>query len=623
MSSPSPTSQQAGQDVARALGEADAARHAGRNDDAEQICRRVLAAYPRAMPAMNFLALLLKDREALDEAEALLRQAIGLAPTEAVLHNSLGSVRFRRGDAAGAEAAYGQAARLKPDYAEAQYNHGLMLRELGRTDAALAAQRRALAARPGYGDALAQAGALLSDKADYAEALAMLDAAVEADPRHFSAQYYRGTTLEALARHEDAIESLRAAAALRPQSREALHALGNALNYAGHETDALDAYKRAIEAAPEFASAHVDFNALAWTLGRSDLVFKSFAYARGKVGDKPDLLLAESEQRLRFSEAPAAERLLRRARELAPERDDIANALGRALVVQGRLDESVPVFEQAIAARPQTVAHYQELAITHLHRKAPAEALETIETALRVAPFEQLSLGLMTLACRELDDERIRPLTDISKLVRSYRLPAPPGFADADAFNRDLMEELGRLHTRRVEPFDQTLRGGTQTMGNLFRRPPRAVALLRDRINEAVEDYIRAMPDDPAHPLFARRTNEFSYRGAWSCRLRSSGYHTNHVHPQGWISSVYYVDVPDAVGHGEQGWLTFGESNLRLGPRDRRDHAIRPAAGTLVLFPSYFWHGTVPFVSDATRLTVAFDVVPGTLANVPTAAAAC
>jgi hypothetical protein len=33
--------------------------------------------------------------------------------------------------------------------------------------------------------------------------------------------------------------------------------------------------------------------------------------------------------------------------------------------------------------------------------------------------------------------------------------------------------------------------------------------------------------------------------------------------------------------------------------------------GTLVLFPSYFWHGTVPFSGKQTRLTVAFDAVPG------------
>jgi hypothetical protein len=30
----------------------------------------------------------------------------------------------------------------------------------------------------------------------------------------------------------------------------------------------------------------------------------------------------------------------------------------------------------------------------------------------------------------------------------------------------------------------------------------------------------------------------------------------------------------------------------------------------LVLFPSYFWHGTIPFQSPQPRLTVAFDAVP-------------
>jgi hypothetical protein len=31
----------------------------------------------------------------------------------------------------------------------------------------------------------------------------------------------------------------------------------------------------------------------------------------------------------------------------------------------------------------------------------------------------------------------------------------------------------------------------------------------------------------------------------------------------------------------------------------------------LALFPSYMWHGTVPFTQGAERLTIAFDLVPG------------
>jgi hypothetical protein len=36
---------------------------------------------------------------------------------------------------------------------------------------------------------------------------------------------------------------------------------------------------------------------------------------------------------------------------------------------------------------------------------------------------------------------------------------------------------------------------------------------------------------------------------------------------------------------------------------------VAPLPGKLVLFPSYFWHGTLPFTSAAPRLTVAFDAV--------------
>ncbi|MDG1799917.1 MAG: putative 2OG-Fe(II) oxygenase [Luminiphilus sp.] len=37
---------------------------------------------------------------------------------------------------------------------------------------------------------------------------------------------------------------------------------------------------------------------------------------------------------------------------------------------------------------------------------------------------------------------------------------------------------------------------------------------------------------------------------------------------------------------------------------------IRPVVGSLVLFPSYLWHGTIPFTSDQSRISVAFDIIP-------------
>jgi hypothetical protein len=88
-----------------------------------------------------------------------------------------------------------------------------------------------------------------------------------------------------------------------------------------------------------------------------------------------------------------------------------------------------------------------------------------------------------------------------------------------------------------------------------------------------------------------------------------------HIHPLGWISSAYYVQVPPEIVDSDVqgGGIKFGEPDIDLGDHGTARRAIQPTAGRLVLFPSYMWHGTVPFESDEPRMTVAFDVVPGKL----------
>jgi hypothetical protein len=58
------------------------------------------------------------------------------------------------------------------------------------------------------------------------------------------------------------------------------------------------------------------------------------------------------------------------------------------------------------------------------------------------------------------------------------------------------------------------------------------------------------------------------------------------------------------------GCLTFGEPGILTTPSLASDYRVRPQVGMLVLFPSYVWHGTLPFQGEQPRLTVAFDVVP-------------
>jgi hypothetical protein len=156
------------------------------------------------------------------------------------------------------------------------------------------------------------------------------------------------------------------------------------------------------------------------------------------------------------------------------------------------------------------------------------------------------------------------------------------------------------------------LRNGSQTPDKLFGAGHDLVKRLQSRIREAITRYIADMKADGSHPLLARRSRDFGYTGSWSSRLRDCGFHTNHVHPEGWISSCYYVSLPPAVEdtQGRQGWIKFGEPALDVTLKDPIRRAIQPRPGRLVLFPSYMWHGTIPFRDAHSRTTIAFDVVP-------------
>jgi len=84
----------------------------------------------------------------------------------------------------------------------------------------------------------------------------------------------------------------------------------------------------------------------------------------------------------------------------------------------------------------------------------------------------------------------------------------------------------------------------------------------------------------------------------------------NHLHPEGWLSSAYYVAVPPETTdpHARSGWLKFGEPALPV-PGATPAFAVQPLPGRLVLFPSYLWHGTTAIHGTEPRLTLAFDVV--------------
>jgi hypothetical protein len=210
-----------------------------------------------------------------------------------------------------------------------------------------------------------------------------------------------------------------------------------------------------------------------------------------------------------------------------------------------------------------------------------------------------------------MDDEPDDIFNGYESLIGIFDLAPPEGFSSMEDFNAELFAYLLCLHPKTREPLDQSLRGGTQTPDHLFGAGHVLVDKLEARIRSAIAQYVRALKESADHPFLSRRSGEFRYAGSWSSRLGDCGFHKNHMHPEGWISSCYYVRVPDSTNEIEtkQGWIKFGEPNFDAGLTNPVRRVVQPIAGRLALFPSYMWHGTIPF-RGAARMTLAFDALP-------------
>jgi hypothetical protein len=66
-----------------------------------------------------------------------------------------------------------------------------------------------------------------------------------------------------------------------------------------------------------------------------------------------------------------------------------------------------------------------------------------------------------------------------------------------------------------------------------------------------------------------------------------------------------------AASDSGEGWLEFGRPPERFSghalPAVKR---FAPSEGRLLLFPSWFWHQTLPFQANGERISIAFDVMP-------------
>lgn len=353
-----------------------------------------------------------------------------------------------------------------------------------------------------------------------------------------------------------------------PREPNALHFLGLIAHRTGRYDEAVQLLQRGKKAAPAYAELRGNLGVVLLEQGRVD----------------------------------DAVRELRELTELSPDSPVAWANLGNALHQGARLDDAAASYDRALALNPAHVEARYRSAAVHLERGDLPAALGQAEACLRLKPDCQHALAYRALAAQGLGDrETAGRLLDLQRFVMPVR------FAGGAELN-DLLERDIRAHSSLAwQPADKVTRGGSVAR-DLLTDMTEALTSFEQRLRQAIHGIRGSLEPVAGHPFLGRIPQRYRLTIIASI-LPSGGYHPAHIHEGAWLSGVYYVRIPgDIVADAHGGWIAFGPPNFTVGGFEPEVRMVRPEEGLALFFPSYLYHGTVPFEGAGERISIAFDV---------------
>lgn len=459
-------------------------------------------------------------------------------------------------------------------------------------------------------DDLTRDAARLKADGRIGEALALYSRAAQRFPFSGVALHNLAATLGDLGRHSEAAQI--AARALRAggDAPETWLVLARAELGRAALDAARRAYREVTRRQPNSLPAQYEAAQLIWmSTGDRDEALRGIRAALRKPGADPMLCMVEAQALEFMGDAGAA---LAALAQRATEPGCPAPLLAYAAHLSAETSDPAAALrfaEQGASAAPADRGAMEALARARLAGGNAQGANQLLEVLARQFPQNQHVLAMLAVTWRLMGDPRYPALYDYSRFVQLHPLSVPSGWSDLQSYVASLATELKAAHCFKTHPFGHSLRHGSQLPNVLHRTSP-AISAFAQALSGPLTAYL-ARVGVGSGPLPSRNTGRAVVAGSWSVRLRPGGYHVDHVHQDGWISSACYIELPGAVGaRGREGWLRLGRPGLVLAEPLPAEHWIRPEPGFVALFPSYMWHGTEAFTGTEPRLTMAFDLVP-------------
>lgn len=517
-------------------------------EDARRLLRELADTNPQSADVWQLLALAEKQLAHFAAAEAAFLQSIRLQPQAHVLTN-LGNLYRHQAKHDEALQQYQRALELDQSHVPAEVNRGQSLLALQRLTAAEESFNRVLQKVPDHVNGRIGLAQVLQQQGRQAEAIDMFQQVLLLQPANLAALNGMGISLKVLGFAEDAVELLTKACHQSPESVEIWVNLASAFAQAGRDEEAVAAYQRAIALDPLNPELHEWCNGY---LGVIDHPEHLHSYQQALEAEPAATELA----------APYARKLLllNRADEALGVLDAcLRHSTNKVLLLcershilreSGEFPAAVATARSAFAQDASNYGTRRELATALMASGEDyEEACNLLRQLLNEYPQDQGILALYATALRYTESwGEYRQLIDYQTMVhvRTVAPRIPSDTAVPEAWTACLLA----LHTTTRHPIEQSMVGGTQTLDDLFSRAEPELVQLQSALAEQIRAVLSGLPSLEDHPLYGRNSGNFRFSDSWSVRLRHQGFHKNHYHSAGWLSSAYYVRVPDAVDRG-------------------------------------------------------------------------
>jgi tetratricopeptide (TPR) repeat protein len=405
----------------------------GDREGAEAAFRRHLKLSPGSAEGYYRLGRFLLEAGRPADARAVLVTGGEAAPQDARFPFYVGltylSTRSLAGDERPSKAAlararmlFGEALRLAPGHALPQYQLGRLDAWEGRWDPAARHFKSATEADPSYADAYRElAGAL-----------------TKLGKRHYAA-YYRGLYYSKVERPADAVRAFRDLALARPESSEGALLVSRMYIQTMQYREATAATEPALRRFP-----------------RDPEVYERLATLYKLIGSRG-----------------ALERLCRQWREALPEASEPHWVQGKVWVTDGRVEEGIREYEQALAREPERAEYLLFLGQALAGRGAAGDfprALDLLGRSVRAAPRDATARFQLALLLSRLN----RPEEAREQLLRALDLDphqAASYNALAQAAAQLKAPAHARLFGRAVREVEARLRVERQVMQQVWARP--------------------------------------------------------------------------------------------------------------------------------------------------------